>query len=130
VDAFYATFLERVAEGRKLPRAEVEAVASGRVWTGRQALERRLVDRLGTLADAVALARERAGLAPGEAVTRRADAGGILSLELPSPVRADAGAALERLASLTPEVEALLLLSDASLGPLLALPDEWVGTTP
>ncbi|HYD40614.1 MAG TPA: signal peptide peptidase SppA [Anaeromyxobacter sp.] len=130
VDTFYATFLDRVAEARKLPRAEVEAVASGRVWTGRQALERRLVDRLGTLADAIRLAREKAGPAAGDAVTRRADAARTLSLELPSPTRADPGAALERLARVTPEVEALLLLSDGSLGPLLALPDEWVGTAP
>lgn len=128
VDGFYATFLDRVADGRKLPRAEVEQVASGRVWTGQQALERRLVDRLGTLADAVALARTKAGL-EGDAVTRRADAGGM-SFELSPPARADTGAALERLASLSPEVDALLLLADGSLGPLLALPDEWVGTTP
>ncbi len=128
VDAFYATFLERVAAGRTLPPAEVEAVASGRVWTGRQALERRLVDRLGTLADAIELACERAGLAPGDALPRRADAARTLSLDLPSPTRADPGAALDRLVRDTPELEALLLLSEGSLGPLLALPEEWLGT--
>jgi protease-4 len=128
IDAFYAVFLDRVAEGRKLSRAEVEAVAAGRVWTGRQALERRLVDRLGTLTDAVALARERAGLAEGDAVVRRSGTrGGLLDrLELTALARPDTGTSLARLALGSPEVEALLLLADGSLGPLLALPEEWL----
>lgn len=131
VDGFYAVFLDRVAEGRKLSRAEVEQVASGRVWTGQQALARRLVDRLGTLADAVALAREAAGLAEGEAIMRRAGTTGMLpEVDLPPLARADAGATLERITRLSPEIEALLLLTDGNLGPLLALPEEWVGPTP
>jgi protease-4 len=130
IDAFYGVFLDRVAEGRKLTRAEVEAVAAGRVWTGQQALERRLVDRLGTLADAVELARERAGVPRGEAVVRRATAaGGVLGrLGLSPGVRADAAPALSRLASASPELQALLMLSEGTLGPVLALPEEWVGT--
>jgi len=62
VDAMYEAFLLRVAEGRKLSRAEVHAVAQGRVWTGAQALERKLVDRLGGLDEAVAEAAKRAGI--------------------------------------------------------------------
>ena len=42
--------------------AEIEAVARGRVWTGRDALEAGLVDELGGLRDAVRIARERADL--------------------------------------------------------------------
>jgi protease-4 len=115
-----------VAEGRRLGRDEVERVAGGRVWTGRQALERRLVDRLGTLADAVALARERAGLDPADVVeVRRADDGAA------SLSRAISGAAatlapeppLARAAGASPEVSALLVL--AELGPVLALPEGW-----
>ncbi|HYG69396.1 MAG TPA: signal peptide peptidase SppA, partial [Anaeromyxobacteraceae bacterium] len=49
VSAFYRQFVARVAEGRRLSTEEVEAVAGGRVWTGAQAVERRLVDRIGTL---------------------------------------------------------------------------------
>ena len=129
VDAFYGLFLDRVAEGRKLSRAEVEAVASGRVWTGSQALEHRLVDRIGTLADAVAMARAAAGLHEADRPTvRRAGAGttmldrlglGVLARAAPEP-------ALSRLARAAPEVEALLVLSEAGLGPVLALPEDWI----
>jgi protease-4 len=60
----YDLFLARVAEGRGLEVAAVDAVAEGRVWTGAQAAERRLVDRLGGLRAAVATAKERVGIAP------------------------------------------------------------------
>jgi len=62
VDRVYQLFLQRVAEGRSLPREDVESVARGRVWTGNQALERRLVDRLGGFWAAVDLAKELAGI--------------------------------------------------------------------
>jgi len=58
----YGLFLERVAEGRSLPVADVDAIAQGRVWTGRQAAERGLVDQLGGLYEAVALVRQKLGL--------------------------------------------------------------------
>ncbi len=48
--------------GRQLKLAEVRKVARGRVWTGQDALELGLVDRLGGLRDAVAAAKQRAGL--------------------------------------------------------------------
>jgi protease-4 len=53
LERVYRTFLERVAEGRKKTLAEVEALAQGRVYTGRQALPLGLVDRLGGLEDAL-----------------------------------------------------------------------------
>jgi protease-4 len=62
VDAFYNDFVAKVAEGRQRPVADIEAVARGRVWTGRDALEAGLVDELGDLRDAVRIARERANL--------------------------------------------------------------------
>jgi protease-4 len=58
VAQFYDVFLTRVASGRKLSKAEVDAVGQGRVWTGEQALERKLVDELGGLRQAIALARK------------------------------------------------------------------------
>ncbi len=58
----YRRFLAHVASARKMPPAEVAAVAEGRVWSGAQALERRLIDRFGSLEDAVAEAGRRAGL--------------------------------------------------------------------
>jgi len=58
VAQFYDVFLTRVASGRKLSKAEVDAVGQGRVWTGEQALEHKLVDELGGLRQAIALARQ------------------------------------------------------------------------
>jgi protease IV len=62
IDAIYDDFVGKVAVGRKRPVADIEAVARGRVWTGRDALEAGLVDELGGLRDAIRIARERAGL--------------------------------------------------------------------
>jgi protease-4 len=62
IDVIYDDFVAKVAAGRKRPVAEIEAVARGRVWTGRDALEAGLVDELGGLRDAVRIARERADL--------------------------------------------------------------------
>lgn len=59
---FYDVFLQRVAAGRKLDKAEVDRVAQGRVWTGEQAKEHGLVDELGGLRQALAHARTLAGL--------------------------------------------------------------------
>jgi protease-4 len=63
----YSTFISHVAEGREMTPLAVEEVAQGRIWTGRQALELGLVDQLGGLDDALALARRKAGLEPHEA---------------------------------------------------------------
>ena len=62
VEQFYDMFLSRVAEGRKLTKQQVDAVGQGRVWTGEQAVERRLVDELGGLRQALATARRLAGM--------------------------------------------------------------------
>ena len=60
VNRGYALFLSRVAAGRKMKTEEVDRIAQGRVWTGNQALKIKLVDKLGTLDDAVAEAARRA----------------------------------------------------------------------
>jgi len=62
MQATYELFLTRVADGRKSAKEKIDAVAQGRVWTGRQALERGLVDELGGLDRAFRLAKERAKL--------------------------------------------------------------------
>ena len=56
----YETFLGHVARGRKMPRDKVHEIAQGRVWIGAEALKLGLVDRLGGLDEAIALAREAA----------------------------------------------------------------------
>jgi protease IV len=58
VAQFYDVFLTRVAFGRKLSKPQVDAVGQGRVWTGEQALDRKLVDEVGGLRQALALARK------------------------------------------------------------------------
>jgi len=63
VDGIYLSFLEVVARARGMAIEEVRPVAGGRVWSGRQALERRLVDELGGLAAGTSKARALAGLA-------------------------------------------------------------------
>ena len=62
VDAIYEQFLDKAAEGRGTTRDVVHAVAQGRVWTGRQAVEHGLVDELGGLSRAIAVAKEHAGI--------------------------------------------------------------------
>jgi protease-4 len=61
----YAEFIGKVAEHRGRSVEEIDAAAQGRVWVGADALERGLVDRLGTLADAIESAAELAGLEEG-----------------------------------------------------------------
>jgi ClpP class serine protease len=64
IDRLYRAFLEVVAAARKMAREDLEPIAQGKVWTGRQALERKLVDELGGVAAGLKKARELAGLAP------------------------------------------------------------------
>ena len=62
IDRIYGAFLELVGTSRKMSRDELDPIAAGRVWTGRQALERKLVDEMGGLDAAVRKARSLAGL--------------------------------------------------------------------
>jgi len=64
LDAFYQRFLTRVSEGRGLGVEQVHAVAQGRVWTGRQALDVGLVDDLGGLDRALDSVRAMLDAAP------------------------------------------------------------------
>ena len=58
----YELFISRCAEGRGVSGAEIKRVAEGRVWTGADALELGLVDVLGGLDDAIAIAAQKAEL--------------------------------------------------------------------
>jgi len=62
----YEEFLGKVVAGRKKTREEVDAIAQGRVWSGRDALRLGLVDKLGSFDEAVASAAKRAGLSEGK----------------------------------------------------------------
>ena len=62
--SFYQVFVRNVATARKLSPERVQQLAEGRVWTGAQARQHGLVDALGGLDRAIALAKERAGISP------------------------------------------------------------------
>lgn len=62
VNRGYRLFISRVAAGRHITPEQVDHIGQGRVWTGSQALKIKLVDKLGTLDDAIAEAASRANL--------------------------------------------------------------------
>ncbi len=68
LDRVYADFTGKVSEGRKLPLERVQEIAKGRIWTGADAKRIGLVDELGGVREALALARRAAGLTPDEAI--------------------------------------------------------------
>ena len=62
IDDMYVQFVEAVATGRKLDLQGVRAMADGRVFTGRDAKERKLIDETGNFQDAVDLTAKLAGI--------------------------------------------------------------------
>ncbi len=62
VDHSYAQFIQRVASGRRKTPEAIDAIAQGRVWSGRDALRLGLIDRIGGYDDAVHAAAKRAKL--------------------------------------------------------------------
>jgi protease-4 len=67
----YADFTRKVAHGRHLPLERVQEIARGRVWTGADAKERGLVDKLGGFWTAVQDVKQLAGIDPNARVTFR-----------------------------------------------------------
>jgi protease-4 len=114
IERSYELFLGRVSNGRGRTVAEIEPIAGGRVWTGRQAHERGLVDELGGLDRAAAEARRLAGLRP-EAALREPSRRGELPTARP-----------DGLAAVAHAISALRALDRATawvLCPLLSRPD-------
>jgi protease-4 len=68
-EAFYDDFVAKLSAARGLSSEAAAAAAQGRVWTGRQAFERGLVDELGGLEEAFAAAKRAVGVAVDEPVT-------------------------------------------------------------
>ena len=68
VEECYQDFKGKVAKCRNMPIEQVAKLAEGRVYTARQAKKLGLVDELGTLHDAIAAAKQAAGLKPDEEV--------------------------------------------------------------
>jgi ClpP class serine protease len=64
--SLYSSFVSKVAQTRSLSSARTEELAQGRVWTGVEAKNNGLVDRIGGLHDAIMIARELAEIGPEE----------------------------------------------------------------
>jgi protease-4 len=64
----YESFVSKAAEGRAIERSKFEPLASGRIWTGEEALNNGLVDMLGNLDDAIEIAAAKSGVADDYAV--------------------------------------------------------------
>lgn len=125
----YGRFVGRVAEGRGLSREEVQSFAGGRLWTGRDALERGLIDEIGGLDDALATARELGGVSaeaplevypPEPSVLDVLSGGGGVSARpagggAPSEILAKAQSALGGADFDLPEVEAAFELVSLAL---------------
>lgn len=80
LDDVHEQFITAVAEGRKLPQAEVKKLADGRIFTGRKAVELKLVDELGNLEDAINAAAKLAGIIGEPEVVSKKDKFSIIDL--------------------------------------------------
>jgi protease IV len=67
-DQAYESFVSKAAEGRSIERSKFEPLASGRIWTGEEALNNGLVDILGNLDDAIEIAAAKSSVADDYAV--------------------------------------------------------------
>jgi len=123
----YGNFTAKVAEGRHLTPEQTEAVAKGRIWSGSAALANGLVDALGGLDRAVAIAREKAGLPPSQALelaTISVGLGGLKAALMPT-----AGGAAQGWAGLLTEIVGLPETWLPALGKLrqgMALLSPWL----
>ncbi|MBS4027375.1 MAG: signal peptide peptidase SppA [Ignavibacteriales bacterium] len=82
IKTFYKEFVGKVASGRKKDATYIDSIGQGRVWTGRDAKERGLVDVLGGLETAINIAKEKAGIPTEQNIT---------IVELPKPKLFDLG---------------------------------------
>ena len=68
LETIYQDFVRKAAEGRNKTEAEIHELAQGRIWTGKQAKEIGLVDKLGGLDTALTIAKKQIGLDPADAI--------------------------------------------------------------
>ncbi|OKL38865.1 signal peptide peptidase SppA [Pontibacter flavimaris] len=62
IDQIYEVFTSKAAQGRNMTQDQLKEYASGRVWSGTEAMERKLVDVYGGLDEAIAIAAKKAGV--------------------------------------------------------------------
>jgi len=115
VDEMLEQFIDVVAEGRKIPRERVEKLATGRIWTGSQALKLGLIDQFGNYYDSIRLAAEMAGI-KGDPVIKVYGRTGFLEAFLGEVSQKSGGSLVERYQ---------YFMIRKALGPvLLLLPEE------
>jgi protease-4 len=110
VDGTYRRFIALVANARHLPPARVNEIAQGRVWDGGTARQIGLVDRFGSLEDAIAEAARRAHIAPADArpVFLEKEPGWLGQLIADAAREEDEDAARDAFASLSRRPEAMI----------------------
>lgn len=105
IDDSYDQFVTAVADGRKMPVDAVKALADGRIYTGRQAQEAKLVDKLGDLQDALDLAGETAKIGKNPRVIRDVDPFEQFMSMIDSKLSFFGGAAVENALNMSPKLE-------------------------
>ncbi len=110
----YTDFTTKAAAARSTTREAIDAVAQGRIWTGEQARGHGLIDRTGTLGDAIRAARERAKL-PEDAAVRYVEKSPGPLVELLKGLGLEAST-LQRLVALA---TVLGLTGDDATGPVM-----------
>lgn len=101
IDEAHGQFITAVADGRKIDRAKVTALADGRVFSGAQAKHAGLVDDIGNLPEAIKAARELAGISQASVVEYSSLLGGLESL---FPFLGFSGGASAVLGEISPEL--------------------------
>lgn len=107
LDDVHAQFIDAVAAGRKLDRADVVKFADGRVFSGTQAKDLKMIDTLGSFEDAINEAAKLAGLRVPPAVIRPSRRFSLFDL-----VRSQLGVRLDALNHALPTLKTLLYLMD------------------
>lgn len=119
----YGQFVGVVAKGRNMSEERVREIGEGRVYSGTDGLELGLVDRIGSLTTAIAVARERAGLAPDQEVTivEIPKYKGLFDFDFGLPEMPDIPSLLD-----DPSIMYLKMVTEHSGQPLFMLPpDDW-----
>jgi protease-4 len=126
IDRGYDDFISKVALYRGLEKSDVDSKAQGQVWTGEEALGHGLIDEIGGLDDAVALAAELAGLEHGnygrKYIQKELTPGEQFALEFLGSVSAlglDAGRFIDRQSAL----QKLARAFEVALQPLASFDD-------
>ena len=105
IDDSYDQFVGAVAEGRKMSVEEVKTLADGRIYTGRQAFNNKMVDKLGDLQDALDMAGEMANIGKNPRVYRESDPIDQFFSILDSKLSFMGGASVEKMLGSSPRLE-------------------------